>query len=63
MNQRDRETEILRAMRPAEKLAVMHALIRQAFDMKAAALRSRWPEMPEAEVRLRTRSQVAGDCP
>lgn len=63
MNQPDRETEILRAMRPAEKLAVMQALIRQAFDLKAAALRSRWPEMSEEEVRSRTRSLVAGDCP
>lgn len=63
MTQPDRETEILRAMPPVEKLAVMHALIRQAFDLKAAALRSQWPEMPEEEVRSRTRRLVGGDCP
>ena len=63
MNKPDGETEILRAMRPADKLAVMHTLIRQAFDMKAAALRSRWPAMPEEEIRSRVRRLVAGDCP
>lgn len=63
MERPDREIEILRAMGPAEKLAVMQALIRQAFDIKAAALRSRWPKMSEEEVRSRTRSLVGGDCP
>jgi len=59
----DREIEILRAMTPADRLAIMQTLIRQAFDLKAAALRARWPEMSEEEVRSRTRTLVAGDCP
>lgn len=59
----DVEIEILRRMTPARKLAVMHALIRQAFELKAAAVRARWPELPDVEVRERTRALVAGDRP
>lgn len=60
---RDVEIEILRRMTPAQKLAVMHALIRQAFELKAGAVRARWPELPEEEVLERTRDLVAGDRP
>lgn len=63
MNLPDHEVEILRRMTPAQKLAVMNALIRQAYELKAAALRARWPEMPEHEVLDRTRAMVGGDCP
>ena len=63
MTTADRETEMLRRMTPEKKLAVMHALIRQAFALKAAALRARWPELPEEEIRARTRALVAGDHP
>ena len=59
----DHEVEILRRMTPAQKLAVMNALIRQAYELKAAALRARWPEMPEHVVLDRTRAMVGGDCP
>jgi len=59
----DQETDVLRRMTPAEKLAVMHALIRQAYALKAAALRARWPDMPEREVLASTRTMVGGDCP
>ena len=59
----DQETDLLRRMRPARKLDVMHALIRQAYELKAAALRARWPDMPECEVLGRTRTMVGGDCP
>jgi hypothetical protein len=37
-----------------------NALIRQAYELKAAALRARWPDMPEREVLARTRSVVGG---
>jgi hypothetical protein len=59
----DRETEVLRRMTPAAKLAVMQALIRQAWALKAAALRARWPELTEDEVEARVRVLVGGDCP
>ena len=59
----DPETDLLRQMTPARKLAVMNALIRQAYELKAASLRDRFPEMPEAEVWARTRATVGGDCP
>ncbi len=59
----EEETELLRHMTPAKKLGVMQTLIRQAYELKAAALRARWPELSEQEVWARTRSAVGGDCP
>ena len=59
----DQETEALRRMSPEQKLAVMHALIRQAFELKAATVRARWPDLSEAEVRESARTLVAGDHP
>jgi len=59
----DQETDALRHMTPAQKLTVMHSLIRQAYELKAAALRARWPDMPEREVLARARTLVGGDCP
>jgi len=59
----EQETEALRRMTPTQKLAVMHALIRQAYELKAAALRARWPDMSDEEVRTRVRIVVGGDCP
>ena len=63
MAPRDIEIQILRGMTPAQKLAVMHALIRQAFELKAAAVRTRWPDLPDEQVRERTRALIAGDRP
>ena len=63
MTMTEQETDTLRHMSPAQKLAVMHALIRQAFELKAALVRARWPDLSEAEVRDRTRTMVAGDRP
>ena len=59
----DQEADTLRRMSPGQKLAVMHALIRQAFELKAATVRARAPDLPEAEVRERTWALVAGDHP
>lgn len=59
----EEEIRILRDMSPAQKIAVMHSLIRQAYDLKAAGIRARWTELPEADVRSRTRALVAGDVP
>ncbi len=56
----DMEVDVLRRMTPAEKLAVMHALIRQAYELKVAAVRARWPDSSEAEVWTRARTQVGG---
>ncbi len=55
------DTEIVRRMSPEEKLAVMHALIRQAWELKAVVIRSREPELSEAEVTARAWEMVAGD--
>ena len=57
------ETDLLRRMTPAKKLEVMTGLIRQAYELKAAGIRARWPDLPEDEVRARTRTLVAGDRP
>lgn len=57
------ETEALRRMTPEEKLAVMHGLIRQAWELKAAAIRARQPDLPESEVRARAWEMVGGDRP
>jgi hypothetical protein len=57
------ETTALRALTPAAKLAVMRSLIQLAFELKAAAIRSSNPDLPEQEVRARTRALVAGDIP
>lgn len=59
----ERETETLRRMTPAEKLAVMHGLIRQAWELKAAVIRARDPALPESEVRARAWELVGGDGP
>jgi hypothetical protein len=59
----EQETEAIKRMTPAKKLAVMHALIRQAYGLKAAALRARWPELPEETIKARVRAMVGGDCP
>lgn len=50
------ETAILRRMTPAQKLAVMHALWRQAWELKAAGLRQQHPEMTAEEVTARVRA-------
>lgn len=57
----ERETETLRRMTPTEKVAVMHGLIRQAWELKAAVIRARDPELPEAEVRARAWKMVGGE--
>lgn len=61
MNAREEDTEALRRMSPAEKLAVMRSLIRQAYALTAAGVRARHPDLPEDEVRARVRTLVAGD--
>lgn len=61
MNAREREFEALRRMTPERKLAVMRALIRQAYELKAAGIRATCPGLPEEEVRARARELVGGD--
>ena len=55
------ELEALRTMTPVRKLAVMHALIRQAWTLKAAALRETHPELGLAELEALARSAVSGE--
>lgn len=59
----EQDAEALRRMTPAEKLAVMHGLIRQAWELKAAAIRARDPDLSEPEVRARAREMVGGGRP
>ncbi len=56
----DRELERLRAMSPAEKLAVSEALWRDAWRLKAASFRSRHPEWSDAQVESATRQALSG---
>lgn len=57
------DTDILRRMSPAEKLAVMHALIRQAWELKAAAIRAQRPDLSEPAVQARAWELVGGERP
>lgn len=57
------ELDILRRMTPERKLAVMHALIRQAYMLKDAAVRAASPELPDAEVAKRVRESIGGNRP
>jgi len=55
------ETAALRRMTPAQKVAVMTALIRQAYELKAAGIRASRPDLSEEEVRARASALVGGD--
>jgi hypothetical protein len=57
------DTDTLRRMSPEKKLTIMHALIRQAWELKAAVIRARQPELSETEVRARAWELVGGDRP
>lgn len=57
------EIAALRAMSPEAKLAVLRSMIRQAYELKAAGLRSVHPELSEKEVQARARELVGGDRP
>jgi hypothetical protein len=66
MNQPDAseaEIAVLRRMTPAQKLAVMRTLIRQAYELKVAGIRASHPDLPEEEVWARARTLVGGDRP
>ncbi len=60
---RDEEDAILRSLSPATKLATMKALIQQAYDLKAAWIRSTQPGLGEKEVLARARELVTGGKP
>ncbi len=60
---RHEEYERLREMSPAQKLAVMHSLIRQGLELKAAGIRARRPELTEEEVRTRLREIISRERP
>ena len=59
----DLEVQLLRQLTPGQKLAIMHGLILQAFELKAAWIRSLHPELTAEEVWVRTRALVAGESP
>lgn len=56
----EHDIEIVRRMTPEEKLAVMHGLIRQAWELKVAAIRARHPDLPEAEIHAQAWELVGG---
>jgi hypothetical protein len=55
------EIEALRRMTPEAKLAVMRALIRQAYTLKWAGLQALQPELSEEDAWARARELVGGD--
>jgi hypothetical protein len=57
------ETDALRRMSPEQKLNVMRVLIRQAWELKAAVIRARQPELSETEIRALAWELVGGDRP
>jgi hypothetical protein len=59
----DHELEALRKLPPATKLAVMHGLIRQAFVLKMAWVRSTEPHLDEEEAWRKARELVSGGSP
>lgn len=58
---RTREYDILREMSPAKKLDVMRALIRQAYDLKSAAILASEPDLSSDEVLAKIRDIWARD--
>ncbi|MCH7892141.1 MAG: hypothetical protein IH921_11625 [Gemmatimonadetes bacterium] len=58
---RSPEYDILREMSPAKKLDVMHTLIRQAYDLKSAAILASEPDLSSEEVLVRIREIWARD--
>jgi hypothetical protein len=60
-DQRQQEMESLRRMSPARKLAVMTALIREAYRLKAAWIRMLEPELSKEEVQGRVRDLIGYD--
>lgn len=53
------DTAILRRLTPARKLAVMHTLWRQAWQLKAAGVRRAHPEWTDELVAARVRDIFA----
>jgi len=63
MDLTEQEIDLLRRMTVERKLTVMNALIRQAHELKVAALRARWPDLEDAELTARAWVLVGGDRP
>ena len=51
----DRQTQLIRAMTPEQKLRASEALYAAAWDLKAAWIRSRHPELSESEIQDQVR--------
>jgi len=60
-DRRQQEMELLRRMPPAKKLAVMTALVREAYRLKAAWIRMLEPELSKEEVQARVRELIGYD--
>ena len=58
----DLELQRLRAMSATEKVAVMHALWRQAWSLTAAGVRSRHPEWSAEQVEAEVREVFLRDA-
>jgi hypothetical protein len=46
----ERQQELLRAMTPEQKIRASEALYRAAWDLKAAWLRSPYPDLSETQI-------------
>ena len=60
---RELEHALLRQLSPSARLAVMQALIRQAYALKEAWVRHSEPDLPDDAVRDRVRELVGGGRP
>ena len=54
------EEELLRRLSPAEKIAIMNALIRQARALKEAWVRATHPELSDEAVRAKVAELMGG---
>ena len=63
MDSLQQDTDVVRRMRPEQKLAVMHTLIRQAWELKAAVIRAREPHLSDTQIRARAWHMVGGERP
>lgn len=61
MDVREYEEAVLRRMTPAQKLAVLRGLIRQAYALKEAWVRRNHPGISESELREQVRQLIAGE--
>ena len=51
----ERQADVIRAMTPEQKIRASQALYAAAWDLKAAWIRSQYPDLPEDQVQAQVR--------